>query len=214
MMLEKTLKSPLDCKEIKPVNPKWNQSWIFIGRTNAEAETPILWNWLTSGKDPDAGKDWRQEEKGTTEDEMIVWHHWLSGQEFAQALGAGDGQGSPCCMQSMSWTWLNWWTATGLSTRNTLRCRHMWWQAQEISLSCPPRRSGLYCHCPGVLAIIGRQNSAWGIDVCQKDLSSDPGLGHLLTLGKFINLSKCLFPHLQNECSDHNYFIKLCEKWM
>ena len=76
----------LDCKEIKPVNPKGNQSWIFIGRTDAEAETPVLWppdvkKWLT-GKDPDAGKDWRWEEKGTTEDEMVGWHHQLDGHEF------------------------------------------------------------------------------------------------------------------------------------
>ena len=86
VMLEKTLESPLDCKEIKQVNPKGNQSWIFIGRTGAEAETPILWppdgkNWLI-GKDPDAGKDWRQEEKGTTEDEMVGWHHRFYGHEF------------------------------------------------------------------------------------------------------------------------------------
>ena len=80
------IETPLDCKEIKPVHPTWNQSWIFIGRTDAEAEAPILWppdgkNWLT-GKDPDAGKDWRQEEKGTTEDEMVGWHHRLDGHEF------------------------------------------------------------------------------------------------------------------------------------
>jgi len=85
MMLEKTLESPLDCKEIQPVHPKGNQSWIFIGRTDAEAETPILWpsdekNWLI-WKDPDARKDWRQE-KGMTEDEMAGWHHWLHGHEF------------------------------------------------------------------------------------------------------------------------------------
>ena len=84
VVLEKTLESPLDCKEIKPVNPKGN--WIFIERTDAEAETPILWppdakNWLT-GKDPDAGKDWGQEEKGMTEDEMVGWHHWLNGHEL------------------------------------------------------------------------------------------------------------------------------------
>ena len=84
--LEKTLESPLDCKEIQPVHPKGNQSWIYIGRTDAEAETPILWppdakNWLI-WKDPDAGKDWRHEEKGTTEDEMVGWHHQLNGHEF------------------------------------------------------------------------------------------------------------------------------------
>ena len=86
VVLEKTLESPLDCKEIQPVHPKGNQSWIFIGRIDAEAETPILWppdvkNWLI-WKDPDAGKDWRWEEKGTTEDEMVGWHHRLSGHEF------------------------------------------------------------------------------------------------------------------------------------
>ena len=101
VMLEKTLESPLDCKEIKPVNPKGNQSWIFIGRTDAEAETPILWpldmkNWLI-GKDPNAGKDWRQEEKGMAEDEMVVWHHQLDGYEFEQSPGVGDRQGSLAC---------------------------------------------------------------------------------------------------------------------
>ena len=101
VVLKKALESPLDSKEIKPVNPKGSQSWIFTGRTDAEAEAPILWppdvkNWLT-GKDPDAGKDWRQEEKGMTEDEMVGWHHWLNGHEFEQALGVGDGQGSLAC---------------------------------------------------------------------------------------------------------------------
>ena len=86
VVLEKTLESPLDCKEIHPVHPKGCQSWILIGRTDAEAETPILWssdvkNWLI-WKDPGAGKDWRQKEKWTTEDEMVVWHHWLDGHEF------------------------------------------------------------------------------------------------------------------------------------
>ena len=86
VVLEKTLESPLDCKEIQPVHPKGNQSWIFIGRTDAEAEVPILWppdakSWLT-GKNPDAGRDWGQEEKGTTEDEMAGWHCWLDGHEF------------------------------------------------------------------------------------------------------------------------------------
>ena len=92
------LESPMDCEKIQPVNPKGNQPWIFIKRTDAEAETPILWppdvkNWLIV-KDPDAEKDWRQEEKGTAENEMIGWHHQLNGHEFEQALGLGDGQGS------------------------------------------------------------------------------------------------------------------------
>ena len=101
VVLEKTLESPLDCKEIQTVHPKGDQSWIYIGRTDAEAETPILWlpdakNWLL-GKHPDAGKDGRQEVKRTTEDEMIEWHHWLDGREFEQAPGVGDGQGSLAC---------------------------------------------------------------------------------------------------------------------
>ena len=101
VVLEKTLESPLNCKEIKPVHPKGNQSWIFIGRTDDEAEAPILWppdakNWLI-WKDPDSGKDWMQEDKGMTEDEMVGWHHRLDGQEFEQALGVGDGQGSLAC---------------------------------------------------------------------------------------------------------------------
>ena len=100
-MLEKTLESPLDCKEIQSVNPKGDQSWIFIRRTDAEAEAPILWppdakNWLI-GKDPDAGKDWGQEEKGTTEDEMVGWDHQLDGHEFEQTLEVGDGQGGLAC---------------------------------------------------------------------------------------------------------------------
>ena len=98
MVLEEALESPLDCKEIQPVHPKGNQSWIFIGRTDAEAEILILWppdakNWLIR-KDLDTGKDWRREEKGTTEDQMVGWHHWLDGHEFEQAPGVGDGQGS------------------------------------------------------------------------------------------------------------------------
>ena len=100
VMLEKTLECPLDCKEIQPVHPEGDQSWVFIGRTDAEAETPILQppdvkNWLI-GKDPDAGKVCRQE-KGTTEDEMVGWHHFRNEHEFEQALGVADGQGSLVC---------------------------------------------------------------------------------------------------------------------
>ena len=101
VVLEKTLESPLDCKEIQLFHPKGSQSWIFIGRADVEAETSVLWppgekNWLI-GKDPDAGKDWRQEEKGMTKNEMVGWHHWLNGHEFEQVLGVGDGQGSLMC---------------------------------------------------------------------------------------------------------------------
>ena len=101
VMLGKTLESPLDIKKINPVNPKGNQSWIVIERTDAKAEAPILRapdvNSQLTGKDPDAGKDWRQEEKGTAEDEMAGWHHWLNGHEFEQALGVGAGEGSLAC---------------------------------------------------------------------------------------------------------------------
>ena len=105
VVLEKTLESPLDCKEIQAVHPKGNESWIMIGTTDTEAEVPVLWpsdmkNWLI-WKDPDAGKDRRQEEKGTTEDKMVGWHHWLDGHEFEQALGVGDGTGKPGVLQSM-----------------------------------------------------------------------------------------------------------------
>ena len=101
VVLEKTVASPLVWKEIKLVHHKGNQSWIFIGRTEAEAETPILLslnakNWL-SRKDPDAGKAWRQEENGTPEDEMVGWHHWLNGHEFGWTLGVRDGQGALAC---------------------------------------------------------------------------------------------------------------------
>ena len=107
MVLEKTLQSSLDCKEIQPVNPKGNQSWIFIGRTDAEAEAPIHWPLDAKSrlirKDPDVGKDWRQEEKGTTEDEMVGWHHRLNGHEFEQTPGDGEGQGSlACCSPAKS----------------------------------------------------------------------------------------------------------------
>ena len=101
VMLEKAPESPLDCKEIKWVIPKGNQPWLFIGRTDAEAEASGLWppdmKSQLIGKDPAAGKDWRWEEKGTTEHKMVEWHHWLNGHEFEQALGDGEGQGSQAC---------------------------------------------------------------------------------------------------------------------
>ena len=100
-VLEKTLQSPLDCKEIKPVNPKGNQPWILIGSTDAEAKAPILWppdakSWFI-GKDPNIRKDWEHEEKRLTEDEMVGWHHWLNGHELKQTLGDSEGQGSQEC---------------------------------------------------------------------------------------------------------------------
>ena len=118
VVLEKTLESPLDYKEIQPVHPKGDQSWVFTGGTEIEAETPILWppdaeSWLI-WKDPDDGKDWGQEEKGTTEDEMVGWHHWLNGHGFGWTPGIGDGQrvlaccDSWGCKESDTTEWLNW----------------------------------------------------------------------------------------------------------
>ena len=121
-VLQKTLESPLDSKEIKAVNPKGNQPWLFIGRTDAEGEAPILWpsdaNSRLTGKGPDAGRDWGQEEKGMTEDEMAGWHHRLDGREFEWTPGFGDGQGGLACCNSwgckesdtterLNWTELN-----------------------------------------------------------------------------------------------------------
>ena len=114
----------LDCKEIQPVNPKGNQSWIFIGRTDAEVEVPILWppdakRWLT-GKDPNAGKDWGQEEKGVTEIEMVGWHHQLNGHEFEQILGDSEGQGS---LASIFW----------LKTPNYVNLEYLFWFCEPLS---------------------------------------------------------------------------------
>ena len=122
VVLEKTLESPLDCKEIQPVLSEGDQPWDFFGRNDAKAETPVLWpphakSWLI-GKDSDAGRDWGQEEKGTTEDEMAGWHHWLDGCESEWTLGVGDGQGGLACCSSwghkesdmterLNWTELN-----------------------------------------------------------------------------------------------------------
>ena len=111
VVLEKTLVCPLDCKQIQPIHPKGGQSWVLIGRTDAESETPILWpphvkSWII-GKDPDAGRDWGQEVKGMTEYEMAGWHHWLDGHEFVWTPGvavgtATDGQGGLACCDSWS----------------------------------------------------------------------------------------------------------------
>ena len=145
VVLERALGISLDCKEIQQVHPKGNQSWILIGRTDSEAETPILWppdgkSWLI-WKDPEAGKDWRQEEKGMTEDKMVGWHHWLNGHEFEQALGVGDGQGSLSCRSPWGhrvghdWaTEVNWteWLHLNLITSSKT------WFPNKTSLTDPP----------------------------------------------------------------------------
>ena len=148
VVLEKTLEIPLDCKEIQPVHPKGDQSWVFIGRIDVEAETPILWppdakSWLI-GKDPDAGKDWRRGEKGMTEDEMVGWHHRLNGHEFGWTLGVGDGQGGLVSAvfwghkesdttERLKWTELNWRPSTSYIT----------WLQLKVSSGLPWWSSGL-----------------------------------------------------------------------
>ena len=128
-VLEKTLESPLDCKEIQPVHPKGDLSWVLIGRTDAEAETPILWpphvkSWLI-GKDPDDGRDWGQEEKGMTEDEMAGWHHRLNGCEAGWTPGVGDGQGG-----------LAWCNSLGRKESDTTE-RLNWTELKIKSSTCP-----------------------------------------------------------------------------
>ena len=123
-MLEKTVESPLDCKGIQPVHSEGDQPWDFFGRNDAKAETPVLWpphakSWLI-GKGSDAGRDWGQEEKGTTEDEMSGWHHWLDGRESEWTPGAGDGQGGLACwFMGSQRVWHDW--ATELNVKNYLK---------------------------------------------------------------------------------------------
>jgi len=145
VVLEKTLESPLDCKEIKPVNSKGNQFWKFIGSTNAEAEVPMLClpdskSWVI-GKDPHAGKDWRQEEKGMTEDEMVGWHHWFNGHAFEQALGDGEGQGSLVCCSPWGrkdWTWLSDW--------RTIYTMEYYHKKEQNSAICKDMDGSRDCH--------------------------------------------------------------------
>ena len=155
VVLEKTLKSPLDFKEIQPVHPKGDQSWVFIGRTEVEAETPILWppdakSWLI-WKDPDAGRDWGQEEKGPTEHKMAGCHHWLNGYGFRWTLGVGDGQGglawcdSWVCKESDMTERLNWTervspSSTAKSITNLISLLTIWWYSSVDGLLCCCKR--------------------------------------------------------------------------
>ena len=154
--VEKTLESPLDCKEIQPVHPKGDQSWVFIGRTDAEAETPILWplhakSWLI-GKDPDARKDWSQEEKGTTEDEMAGWHYWLYEHEFGWIPGAGVGQEGLVCCDSWGhrvrhdWaTELNWTFLLSYQTQNIAEMRKIISKLSMRATSIKIAKNSLNC---------------------------------------------------------------------
>ena len=153
VVLERTLESPLDCKEIQPVHPKGDQSLIFIERTDAKAETLILWppdakNWLI-GKDPDAGKDWRPKEKGMTEDEMVGWYHRLDGDEFEQAPGVGDGQGSLACWELDTIEQLNW-------TINQFQC----WCSGTYSYPTLWDSMG-HIACQAPLSIVSSQQEYW-----------------------------------------------------
>jgi len=155
VVLEKTLESPLDCKEIQPVHSEGDQPWDFFGRNDAKAETPVLWpphakSWLI-GKDSDAGRDWEQEEKGTTEDEMTGWHRWLDGRESQWTLGVGDGQGGLACCDSwgrkesdtterLNWPELNWCVKSSLVLlKRVFAMTNAYSQKNSVSLSfCTP----------------------------------------------------------------------------
>ena len=152
VVLEKTLESPLDCKEIQPVHPKGNQSWMFIGRTDVEAETPILWppdakNWLI-WKNPYAGKDWRWEEKGMTEDKMVGWHHWIDGHEFEQVPGAGDGQGGlACCSPWGCRVRYEWATELTEKLKNISFADWLAWQPETQETKCYSSRIFQFFKC-------------------------------------------------------------------
>ena len=138
VILEKTVAGPLDCKEIQPVHPKGNQSWIFIGRTDAEAETPILWppdakSWLI-GKDPDAGKDWRWEEKGETEDKIVAWHHRLNGHEFKQAPEDGERQESLACWSAWGCKELNTTEQLNIIIKTQLQLHHFYKTLPDLTI--------------------------------------------------------------------------------
>ena len=141
VMLEKTLESPLDCKEIQPVHLKGDQSWVFTGRTDVEAETWKLWlpdakSWLI-WKDPDAGKDWRKEEKGTMEDEMVGWDHQLHGSEFDQAPGVGDRQGGLMCCSPWGHKELDTTERLNWSQQVHNLLQHQWESNTTANLVCP-----------------------------------------------------------------------------
>ena len=186
VVLEKTLESSLDCKEIQPAHPKGDQSWVFFGRTDVEAETSILWppdakSWLI-WKDPDAGKDWGQEEKGTTEDEMAGWHHQLNGHEFGWSPGVGDGQGGLAC-----------WNSWGCKVSDTTECLNWTEVIYDESYISEPWSS--YIHLFGRL-------------ICRFDLETTLLLSHpihfpifcVLFIGRYGPLSQLIQVALRFAC--------------
>ena len=212
VVLEKILESPLDCKKIQPVHPKGDQSWVFIGRTDAKAETPILWpphakSWLI-GKDSDAGRDWGEEEKGTTEDEMAGWNHRLDGHGFGWTPGVGDGQGGLAATVhgvTESQTWLSDWTELTPHTSARVGVQTPTQPAPEwvsyAALCCPltsPSPGHLsVCMCAQSLSHVQHFATPWTV-ACQAPWDS-PGknteLGcHGLLLGIFLTqeLNLCL----------------------
>ena len=181
MVLEKTLESPLNCKEIQPVHPKENKSWIFIGRTDAEDETPIFWpldvkNWLI-GKDPDAGEYWRQEEKGMIEDEMVGWHHQLTDMSLSK-LGDSEGQGSLaccgqwCCKDSDTTDRLTW-TEFHLTLPEIYHFPQVWNKVKfKVTQSCLTLCDPMECSSPGLpvhhqLTEFTQTHVHWARDVIQ-----------------------------------------------
>ena len=197
-VLEKTLESPLDCKETQPIHPKGNQSWLFIRRTDVEAATPILWppdvkSWLI-WKDPDAGKDWRREKKGTIEDGMVGWHHWLNGHWF----GVGDRQGDLVCCSPWGYKgsdtteWLNWTDLNWPSSLSSDLPEAVWTlaQPQEIlaCLSLMPLE---------ILALWKTGKERLAVGFCEDSLPSFPMNPHCLVFSALF--STCWSPIILNE---------------
>ena len=185
-MLEKTLENPLNCKEIKPVNSKGKQPWIFIGRTDAEA--PTLWptdakNWPI-GKDPDDGKDWRQEEKGMgmTEDEMVGWHHWLNGHEFKQTLGDGEGLGSLVCCSPWGHkeTWLTTRDLIWAQTLSERMTQVLFYLVTSRQTETPASRTWVSGAWPlPFSSILGKVGGIWWkAQYCPSDISATPSRSH------------------------------------
>jgi len=181
-VLEKTLESPLDCKEIQPVHSEGDQPWDLFGRNDAKAETPVLRpphakSWLI-GKDSDAGKDWGQEEKGTTEDEMAGWHHWLDGHESEWSPGIGDGQGGLACCDSWgrkkpdTTEWLNWTELNWINYKGKEHEKECMYVCVYTHTHTHTHTTESFCYTPETKSII-LQLKKKNLTMCQ-DLNSTP----------------------------------------